>query len=100
MPRRGGGMSTLGGAAGRRKGQRYRACFALAAAVPVLLPATGLAASSGIIDLMGAYQKAIDQSPGFQAGQAQYRAGREAGPQALAKVLPQLGAQGSASYVK
>jgi outer membrane protein len=61
-------------------------CFALAAAA---MPVAGSAA----VDLMTAYQKAIEQSPGYQAAQAAYRAEAEAHPQALAKLLPQFGAQ-------
>lgn len=93
-------MSTSRGAEGWRKGPLYFACAALAVSIPSVVPSVGLAAATAPVDLMGAYQKALAQSPGFQAAQAEYRAGLEAGPQALSKVLPQLGVEGSAAFTK
>jgi outer membrane protein len=79
-------MFNSGGAAAWRKGF----CIALAASIPMVGEAS--------VDLSTVYQKALAQSPGYQAAEAQYRVGLEARPMALSKVLPQLGAQGSAAF--
>ena len=52
------------------------------------------------VDLITALQKAFDQNPRYQAAEAEYRYDLEARPQAVAKLLPQLGVQGSASFNK
>ncbi|MDR3414721.1 MAG: TolC family outer membrane protein [Nevskia sp.] len=46
----------------------------------------------GTADLLGVYIKALDANPQYQAAVAGFRATAEVKPQALAKLLPQLGA--------
>lgn len=48
-------------------------------------------------DLIAVYSKALDSNPDYQSAQAQFRQAQEARPQALAKLLPQLGAGAGAS---
>ncbi len=67
-----------------------------ALALALIVPGQAIAA----VDLITALQKALDQSPAYQAAQAEYRYDAEARPQALAKLLPQMGAQGQASFAK
>lgn len=61
--------------------------LAIGAAVPGLAAAAG-----GPVDLVGVYTKALDSNPQYQAALAGFREAAEAKPQALAKLLPQLGA--------
>lgn len=63
----------------------------------VLAPMTSAYAAT---DLVASFQKAAEQNPSYLAAKAQYRADIEARPQALSKVLPQLGAVGGFSYAK
>ena len=58
----------------------------LAAAAPADAPA----------DLIGVYVKALEANPQYQAAVAGFREAAEAKPQALAKLLPQLGAGATA----
>jgi outer membrane protein len=64
------------------------------------LALTVSARADAAVDLLTALQKALDQSPAYQTAQAQYRYDAEARPQALAKLLPQVGAQAQASFAK
>lgn len=67
-------------------------CAALSSAV---MPSTVSAD-----DLMMVYTKALDGNPEYQSAVAGYQQALEAKPQALAKLLPQIGINGDASVVK
>ncbi len=68
---------------------RARAVFLAATLVPVLAAAAGPGEPA---DLLSVYVKALDANPGYQAAIAGFREAAEAKPQALAKLLPQIGA--------
>ncbi|MFI4981443.1 MAG: TolC family outer membrane protein [Nevskiales bacterium] len=71
---------------------RARALFLGAALFPVLAGAAGTQPA----DLIGIYVKALDANPQYQAAVAGFREAAEAKPQALAKLLPQVGAGATA----
>ena len=51
-------------------------------------------------DLTTVYLKALENNPNYQAAQAEYRYDLEARPQALAKLLPQIGAKADGNLAK
>jgi len=56
--------------------------------------------ASAAADLMAVYAKAVEFNPQYQIAQAQYNYDIEARPQALAKLLPQIGAKADANLMK
>jgi len=72
---------------------RARAVFLAAALVPTLAAAAGAGEPA---DLLSIYVKALDANPEYQAAVAGFREAAEAKPQALAKLLPQIGAGANA----
>lgn len=68
---------------------RARTLFLAAALFPLLAAAEGSAAPA---DLLTVYVRALDANPQYQAAVAGFREAAEAKPQALAKLLPQVGA--------
>jgi outer membrane protein len=65
------------------------------ALVPVLAAAQGVPA-----DLLGVYVKALDANPDYQAAVAAFHEAAEAKPQALARLLPQIGAGADAGELE
>lgn len=59
--------------------------------VSALAPALA-AAQDAPVDLLGVYVKALDTNPDYQAAVAGFHEAAEAKPQALSKLLPQIGA--------
>lgn len=78
---------------------RVRACllFLGAALLPGFAPAS---AADAPADLIGIYVKALEANPQYQAAAAGFREAAEAKPQALARLLPQLGAGATAGEVE
>ncbi len=76
---------------------RARGLFLAAALVPVLAAAEGRGQPA---DLIGIYVKALDANPQYQAAAAGFREAAEAKPQALAKLLPQVGAGAGAGELE
>ena len=76
---------------------RARSLFLAAA----LLPLAAMADEAGApADLLGVYVKALDANPQYQAAVAGFREAAEAKPQALAKLLPQIGAGAAAGELE
>ena len=73
----------------RQPFSRARALFLAAAVIPALAAADG---GGEPTDLVSIYVKALDANPQYQAAVAEFREASEAKPQALAKLLPQIGA--------
>lgn len=59
----------------------------------------GLSAAAHADDLLSVYTKALDGNPEYQSVIAAYQQALEAKPQALAKLLPQIGLSGEAATV-
>ena len=76
---------------------RARGLFLAAALIPVLAAAEGAGQPA---DLIGIYVKALDANPQYQGAVAGFREAAEAKPQALAKLLPQLGAGATAGELE
>lgn len=76
---------------------RARGLFLAAALIPVLAAAEGPGQPA---DLIGIYVKALDANPQYQGAVAGFREAAEAKPQALAKLLPQIGAGATAGELE
>ncbi len=63
-------------------------------------PAARAAGADGTADLVGVYVKALEANPQYQAAVAGFHEAAEAKPQALAKLLPQLGAGATAGELE
>lgn len=72
--------------------QRSLACLIVAAL------AFTLSAPASAADLLGLYQQAREQDPQFNTARYEYRAAREAVPQARAAVLPQVSLSASSAH--
>lgn len=69
--------------------------LALLIALALLVPVP-----AGAVDLLETYRQAVTEDPRFAAARAEYRAAREAKPQARAAVLPQLTASAARDEVE
>jgi outer membrane protein len=61
------------------------------------VPAAGTVAQADLIEI---YARALDANPRYQAAVAGFREAAEAKPQALAKLLPQIGASGNLDEIE
>ncbi|MBX6419963.1 MAG: TolC family outer membrane protein [Nevskia sp.] len=79
--------------------------FALCTAVPALCAAqdSAPAGAAGVVaqaNLIEIYTRALDANPSYRAAVAAFREAAEAKPQALAKLLPQIGASGNLDEIE
>jgi len=76
----------------RQPFSRVRALFLAAVLIPTVIPSLSIADGGEPVDLVSIYVKALDANPQYQAAVAEFREASEAKPQALATLLPLIGA--------
>lgn len=81
-----------------RKGARVRGLCGVVLAVVSAMPAMA-AAQTGPVDLLTVANDALQLNAAYRASRAEYVAARELVPQAVGKLLPQLGIQGKYDWI-